>query len=502
MIATEDIPRTGTAASISSVFLRALLFSLASNAAVLSVMQFGLFLWPERLPVNTQNIFWLASGVNAAGLLILGLRYWPVLLLNAFPAWLLGFETLPMCLIGATTNTLEALLAAWIILRPGAFGGCFDGLRSVAALLVASLIAPLANTLVVPVYMCAVAAYPWADYWSALSHWNLSNGASMLILAPLILSVARQRRAPDGHVAERAAVAAVTAGLCFAAFSAVCHGTGKNYVFVVFPIVIYAAVRFGIRETSATLGIVLLSVFVSLALNAQQAPAFIWFLQAFIWVLAATGLLMAALVAERRRAELGTLEASLQAECARLAALRYQINPHFLFNALNSVRAALPISESVAREMLTDLSGYLRSTLESGETDLVPLRDEVRAVQDYLAIERRRAGDRLQAVFEISPDTEEKNVPVFLLQPLVENAIRHGLETSWERCVITISARNADSRLHIEVANTGRWREPDTQGGIGQKNIRRRLQMLYDSRADFRIRHDGGIVRIQIEIPA
>lgn len=507
MIATENIPRAGATTSIPWVFLRALFFFLVSNAAVLSVMQFGLTLWPERLPVNTQNVFWLASGVNTAGLLILGLRYWPVLLLNAFPAFLLGFETPGMCLIGATTNALEALLAAWMILRLGAFDGRFDSLRSVSVLVVASLVAPLINTLVLPAYMCAVGAYPWTDYANALGQWNLSNGAAMLILTPLILAMPRHDRVPGVRKAERVVVTLVAAGLCFTAFSAVFHGTGENYVFVVFPIVIYAAVRFGIRETASTLGIVLFSIFASLALSAhglhpEKAPALIWFMQAFCWVLAATGLLMAALVAERRRAELGALEASLQAERARLSALRYQINPHFLFNALNSVRAALPISESVARGMITDLSSYLRSTLEAGEADSVPLCDEVRNVQDYLAIVQRRAGDRLQAVFEIDPVAAKKNVPAFLLQPLVENAIRHGLEASWEDCHITVTARNGDARLRIEVANTGRWREPGSHRGMGLENIRRRLQLLYGSKADLHIRHDGGNVRIQIEIPA
>ncbi len=469
-------------------------------------MQFGLSLWPERLPVDTQNVFWLASGVNTAGLLALGLRWWPILLINAFPPWLCGFAPLGMDLLGATSNALEALLASWMILRLGKFEGRFDSLRSVIALVIASLLAPCVNTFLVPAYMCLVHLYPWADYGKALGQWNFSNGAALLIVTPLIMSVLRPNWTPSYRLLERMVLAVITAGLCFAAFGAVLHGTGMNYAFVIFPVVIYTAVRFGIGETAVVLGIVLLSIFVSLALYAgivptPKAPALIWFLQAFSWVLAATALLMAALAAERRHAEVAKIEATLEAERARLAALRYQMNPHFLFNALNSLRSSLPSSEPVARSIVTDLSSYLRSTLDGTETDCVMLREEVQNARDYLTIEQHRVGERLRMVFHIDSMAEEKSVPVFLLQPLVENAVRHGLEISWESCVITVSARVENNHLQIEVANTGKWRDSGTRSGLGLENIRRRLRMLYDARACLRVCQGEGLVRIQIEIP-
>src|SRR5690606_2680013 len=114
----------------------------------------------------------------------------------------------------------------------------------------------------------------------------------------------------------------------------------------------------------------------------------------------------------------------------------------------------------------TDLSGYLRSALDGGECERVPLRDEVCSVRNYLAIEERRCGERLRTTFGIDSDAAEKDVPVFLLQPLVENAIRHNLETSWKPCHITITAHIEDSHLCIEVANTGCWREPGGRKGI------------------------------------
>ncbi len=483
-----------------------ILFSLASNAAVLLVIQLGLTIWPERLPVNSQNIFWLASGVNTAGLLILGLRHWPVLLLNALPPWLLGLEPLNMCAVGASTNAMEALLAAWLILRAGAFTGRFDTLRSVGALVGASLAAPLVNTLVIPAYMCLQGMFPWSEYGRALGNWNLSNGTAMLMLTPLIVSLVRRDWSPGVRLPERLIVTAVSAGLFFIGFDGMFKGVGLNLAFLAFPPVIYTAVRFGIGETSGLVVVALLAVYGSLFLHGRTLPpqemaSSIWFVQALCWVMTATGLLVSALGSERRRAEQATLRALLETERARLAVLRYQINPHFLFNSLNSARASMPLSDTVPREMITELAEYLRSTLENPEAERIVLSDEVRSVQQYLNIEERRFGERLKTTFEIAPAAAGKLVPAFLLQPLVENAIRHGLEASWEPCLIKIKAQCQDQRLLIEVWNAGHWREPGERRGTGLENVRRRLQILYREQGKLTIRTGNG-VSLEIEIPA
>lgn len=490
----------------SRVFLRALALFLASNAAVLFVLKFGLFLWPERLPANSQNLFWLASGVNTAGLLILGLRYWPVLLLNAFPAWLLIGEPLNMCLVGASTNAGEAVLAAWLIFRVGAFTGHFDTLRSVGALVIASLVAPLVNTLLIPAYLCFENVLPWSEYGRALGNWNLSNGTSMLFLTPLIIALFREDWNPRARFLERLFTVVGAVVLFSIGFDGLFKGSGMNFAFLAFPPVIYAAVRFGIVETAGLVLVALQSIYGTLWLHAASLPpadmaSAIWFVQALCWVLAATGLLVSALGSERRRAEQTALQASLETERARLAALRYQINPHFLFNSLNSIRAALPITDSVPREMITHLAGYLRSALENPDVERIMLQDEVRNVREYLSIEERRFGDRLQATFEIAPAAETKLIPVFLLQPLVENAIRHGLEASWEPCLIRVTARRERHRLFIAVSNTGKWKEPGTRTGTGLENVRRRLEILYHEKATLRIRTDDGVT-VEIDLPA
>lgn len=492
---------------------RVLLFSAASNAAVLFVLKFGLFLWPERLPANSQNIFWLASGVNVAGLLVLGLRFWPVLLLNAIPAWIFVGEPLDLTALGSLTNAMEALLAAWLIRGWGRFDGRFDRVRATGALLIASLVAPLVNTLVMPAYFCARGMVAWNDYGEALANWNLANGAGMLLLAPLLVACGSGSWCCRGRIKEGLTVALVAGGLCLVAFNAVFSGEGMNYVFIVFPVVIFAAVRFGAVEVSAVLGLVVFAIYFSLATHARGLPPAemaetIWFVQAFCWVLAATGLLVAVFESEWRRAERAasveraqSLELSLREERARLDALRYQLSPHFLFNALNSIYSTLPASGAeVSRAMLARLSGYLRSTLAGREDDRISLHEELLSMEQYLDIQKFRFGDDLHFAVTASDDARECRVPVFLLQPLVENAIIHGFESTRGVFRLEIRALNSGDKLKIEVANTGVWKGPRS-GGVGLANTRRRLALMFAGKASLDVEDSAGWVRITIEIP-
>ena len=279
---------------------RALLFSLASNVAVLFVLKFGEALWPDRLPGGAHHVFWIASGVNVAGLLILGLRYWPVILFDAIPAWLLAGGPQNTTAPAPAANTVEALVAAWMIRKAVGQSG-FDTLKATGILVLASVIAPLANTLIMPAYLCAVGMLQWQDLGHALANWNLSNGAAMLMLAPFILSLRQGEWLFRKSRAETLITALVVAAFCLIAFKGVFYGVGLNLAFLAFPAVIYVAARFGYAETSAALLLALVVAHVSLVIHAQAQPpremaAAIWFVQAFCWVLAATGLLVSALV--------------------------------------------------------------------------------------------------------------------------------------------------------------------------------------------------------------
>lgn len=309
-------------------------------------------------------------------------------------------------------------------------------------------------------------------------------------------------------------MAVVAVVFCLVAFHAVFSGAGMNYVFIVFPVVIYAAVRFGTGGVAAVLGMVLVAIYLSLATHAQGLPPAemaraIWFVQAFCWVLAATGLLVAAFQAEWRRAELAatveraqSLEISLREERARLDALRYQLSPHFLFNALNSIYSTLPASGAeISRAMLSELSGYLRSTLAGREDDRVPLHEELRSMEQYLAIQKFRFGDDLHVVVTATDEARECRVPVFLLQPLVENAIVHGFEGTRGAFHLEIRAERRGEQLRVEVANTGVWKGAGS-GGLGLDNTRRRLALMFAAKASLEVEDSAGWVRITIHLPA
>jgi integral membrane sensor domain MASE1 len=492
---------------------KAALFFVASTLAVCFPLVLGRVLWPHGLSAGAEFIFWPATGVNVAFVLAWGWRYAPVILLDVFPAVVLLGEPWGKSILGAGGNCIEALLAYAIIQHGGKFSGRFDQMRPVLALLAAALVAPMTASLVVPAYLVLTGTFHPTDFLAAVGNWNLANGTAMLVLAPFVLALRGGRWTFPRHPREAPVWLAAVVLVGAAAFNEVFLNRGLNFAFLTFPLVILVAVRFGPEETAATLLLAMASIYIDLARHAPMlkpadAPAVIWFVQAFTWVLAATGLVVAALVAERRRAERQalaeqgrTLEASLREERARLDALRYQINPHFLFNALNSIRAEMPLSLPAPRDMLTGLADYLRSTLDHPGGDTVALREEVRSVESYLGIEKNRFGERLRLAIEIDPAAREIPVPVFLLQPLVENAIRHGLEASKQPCDLRIAAKIDSSRLKIEVSNSGAWKEESGRKGLGLENIRRRLDLLYGPAAGFVRLPEEGRVCFRIELP-
>ena len=186
---------------------------------------------------------------------------------------------------------------------------------------------------------------------------------------------------------------------------------------------------------------------------------------------------------------------------AKLQALRMQINPHFLFNALNAISTLVHKDPVAADEMIIDLSDFLRSSLESGNEQELPLGREVEFVKHYLAIEQRRFGQRLQVEFSISSDLNTALVPAMILQPLVENAVKHGIEPLREIGVIRIEAHKNGAELELSVSDNGGGPARRTQSegyGIGLSNTRARLEGLYRSKQSFSINSgpEGGCIAI------
>jgi two-component system LytT family sensor kinase len=202
------------------------------------------------------------------------------------------------------------------------------------------------------------------------------------------------------------------------------------------------------------------------------------------------------------------LEAHALAREAQLQSLSYQLNPHFLFNALNSIRALVQQEPASARDMVTQLSEFLRHTLVSSPLDEIPLREEVDVLRRYLRIEETRFEDRLAVSIDVDEAAEDISVPGFILHPLVENAIKHGMRTSPRPLRVEIKAHADGDALRIEVANTGTLdsssdvSESETDGvGIGLSNVEERLARLYPGHHQFEVVQDGDWVRARLAIP-
>lgn len=180
---------------------------------------------------------------------------------------------------------------------------------------------------------------------------------------------------------------------------------------------------------------------------------------------------------ERFRAE------SLAREAA-FTALKMQINPHFLFNALASIRTLSRIQPEIAQEAISQLSSLFRYALQSAKQETVSLREELRIVRDYLALEGLRFEDRLQSHFSIPPELENIPIPPMTLQILVENAVKHGIENERNGGTISITAALEDSLLQITVCNTGKLREKSEGNRIGLHNARERLRLIFGTSAD------------------
>ena len=212
------------------------------------------------------------------------------------------------------------------------------------------------------------------------------------------------------------------------------------------------------------------------------------------------------LIVEQQIDQMQALES--QASYAQLAMLRYQLNPHFLFNTLNSISTLVLLKQTErANVMLSRLSSFLRYTLANEPTAHVTLAQEVETLQLYLEIEKMRFDDRLRPHFDIDPRVAKARLPSLLLQPLVENAIKYAVTTQEEGADITVSARLAGERVHIAVSDTGpglieRQARPTLSTGVGLANIKERLAQAFgpDHRFDTRTNPGQGF-SVEIEIP-
>ena len=172
-----------------------------------------------------------------------------------------------------------------------------------------------------------------------------------------------------------------------------------------------------------------------------------------------------------------------------LAQLKSQLNPHFIFNALNSIRALVDENPQKSKLAINQLSNILRKSLASDKTGLTKFGDEYKTVKDYLDLESTRFEERLQTSFDIHPESFEYLVPPLMLQTLVENGIKHGVSNLKEGGTIRVRTFVEDDLMHIQIRNTGQYNngQLNSKSGFGIKNTLQRLKLIYGNSADFKI---------------
>jgi hypothetical protein len=195
------------------------------------------------------------------------------------------------------------------------------------------------------------------------------------------------------------------------------------------------------------------------------------------------------------------LRSDVAAREAELRALRSQVNPHFLFNCLHSISALIANDPQGARRMCLELADFFRDSLRAGSQTRIALQDEAALVRRYLDIERVRFGERLRTTISLAPDAAHAMVPPLLLQPLAENAVRHGIATLVDGGDVTIAIARQGDRIDVSIENPfdAEGRRPGT--GLGLTNVRARLDTTFGGRADLRVDATTSRFRAAISLP-
>jgi two-component system LytT family sensor kinase len=337
------------------------------------------------------------------------------------------------------------------------------------ALALATAIGLASTVLLKAMVTAAGGELPWAQAATGWVDWYL-----WAALTPVVVGIARRipiRRERWGRaLAAHVLLGAVISAAELALFASVM--TGYNQLFMGLPLPPFRT-RY-------------------LTLIGRWLP-----LQMLIYALIVA--VVSALDHGRRARERAVTAARLETELARAQAhaLQAQIQPHFLFNTLNTIAMAVREGrDRAAVKMLARLSGILRRSMETAVRPETTLRRELRLVRDYLRLERYRMEDRLNVRWKVEEETWDAIVPTMLLQPLVENAVRHGIAERAEGGTLTIHAGRRDGSLVVEVEDTGAGLPPDARPGVGTENVRRRLATRYGPDAGLALepRAGGGTV--------
>jgi signal transduction histidine kinase len=226
---------------------------------------------------------------------------------------------------------------------------------------------------------------------------------------------------------------------------------------------------------------------------------FTWSVTVFLWAAIYFGVHY---FGSYQTSEMENLRLAVVAKDAQLRVLLAQVNPHFIFNCLNSLRALIIEDPPRAQTMVTELASMLRYSLQSGKTEAVSLETELEAVSAYLKLEAIRLEERLRVKIDMDPHSLETQIPPMLLQTLVENGVKHGVARLALGGEIRVASEMRNGALKIRVQNSGQLSESSGSTRMGLDNIRQRLQLLYGDAASLVLRNQGAdFVVAEVSIP-
>jgi len=205
-------------------------------------------------------------------------------------------------------------------------------------------------------------------------------------------------------------------------------------------------------------------------------------------------------IEKSRNQEIKNLQFTASKNEIELKNLREQINPHFLFNSLNSIKALVEIDKDEAKIAITKLSNLLRKSIQLGRHKLITIKEELEIVESYIDLEKIRFEERIHATITASQNTYTSLIPPLMIQTLAENAIKHGLSKSIDGGVLNIVIKKTEDKLHISIQNTGNLDKIGESEGIGIYNTKKRLGILFGKKAKFKIFQNNNLVCVEIQI--
>ena len=456
---------------------------------------------------------WPSSGLALALLLIRGWRLFPAITLGTIAATQAFGDNPIFSIVGSLANTLESLIGWFLMVRLFGFSNSMTRVRDLLVLMLAG--APwgtmLSAILCTFGLVAAGAVKPTGIPLSTLLFWT-GNVLGILVFTPLVLRIAQRSR-------ERSLSALNLKDMVWGIFlvAVVVFGFSINntahtvfipIAYLSFPLLVWLSF---VWRRDVTLALALVTILMTAFTATGHGPLLRYDPMAtyaemtiFITVYAISSLILMAAVEEGRELSSQAMELRLSAMRNKLdlRMIRANLNPHFLFNSLNSIKSLVSEDPSKAQSAIISLSDILRTSLQLTRKELVPLREELSVIRSYLDLQKIRHEQRLNCSIDAHPSSLDYLIPPMIFHQLVENAVKHGVESHPEATPIRIRCAVEGSGLLLSVENTGQL-DLGHEPGVGLNSIREELTALYGDKAAFSLRQNlNNSVIAEIRLPA